>query len=89
MIENKLSELLRSVHAELAKGDDLDSESRVALQALINEIQDILDENKPNTEHDDSFIERLEDGLTRFEVTHPELVGTINKVLESLSNAGI
>lgn len=89
MIENKLSELLRSVHAELAKGDDLDPQNRDALQSLIDEIQDILDDTKPNTEQDDSFIERLEDGLTRFEVTHPELVGTINKVLESLSNAGI
>lgn len=89
MIENKLVELLRSVSAELSRGEELDPESVALLKGLVSDIQDILDKDKPNTEHDETFIKRLEDGITLFEVTHPDLVGTLNKVLEGLSNAGI
>lgn len=89
MIENKLAELLRSVSAELSKGDELTPESAALLKGLVADIQDILDKDKPNTENDESFVKRLEDGITLFEVTHPDLVSTINKVLEGLSNAGI
>lgn len=89
MIDNKLAELLRSLQQELALSETLDNESVVLLKELVTDIQEILDQDKPKTENDESFIGRLEDGIARFEVTHPELVGTINKVLESLSNAGI
>lgn|GEM_PF-5498492 len=89
MIENKLSELLRLLQKELSESETLDSDSVILLKELVEDINEILDKDKPKTEEDESFIERLEDGMTRFEVTHPELVSTINKVLESLSNAGI
>ena len=89
MIENKLSELLRLLQKELSESETLDSDSVILLKELVDDINEILDKDKPKTEEDESFIERLEDGMTRFEVTHPELVSTINKVLESLSNAGI
>jgi len=89
VIENKLSELLRLLQKELSESETLDSDSVILLKELVEDINEILDKDKPKTEEDESFIERLEDGMTRFEVTHPELVSTINKVLESLSNAGI
>ena len=89
MIENKLTELLLSLQKELSKSETLDKDSVILLKELVEDINEILDQDKPKTEEDESFIGRLEDGMTRFEVTHPELVGTIKKVLESLSNAGI
>ncbi|HWS23203.1 MAG TPA: DUF4404 family protein [Anaerolineales bacterium] len=89
MIENKLTELLLSLQKELSKSETLDKDSVILLKELVEDINEILDQDKPKTEEDESFIGRLEDGMTRFEVTHPELVSTINKVLESLSNAGI
>jgi len=89
VIENKLTELLLSLQKELSKSETLDKDSVILLKELVEDINEILDQDKPKTEEDESFIGRLEDGMTRFEVTHPELVGTIKKVLESLSNAGI
>ena len=39
-------------------------------------------------QHED-LITRLEDAVAIFEVSHPDLVTTISKILEGLSNAGI
>jgi hypothetical protein len=36
-----------------------------------------------------TILQRLDDAIGHFEVTHPELTSLISKLLASLSNAGI
>jgi hypothetical protein len=54
----------------------------------VKDIQSTLGRtNKP--EEYESAVQRLEDAVQRFEVTHPQMTAAMARVINSLSNMGI
>jgi hypothetical protein len=44
---------------------------------------------RSRTESDESMLQRLQDSVDHFEVTHPTLTAMLSRMLDILSNAGI
>ena len=86
MSPENLKTLLSSLHSELEHHPTLGPEERALLEDLAKDITALV-ETKQTTPPD--LIDRLETSIADFEVSHPELVNTISKILEGLSNAGI
>ena len=78
MENNELRELLHQVDEEIKNTHTIDEKGSKIL----------LDLENPISVHP-SIIQRFEEALRYFEVTHPKLTIVIAKLLESLSNAGV
>ncbi len=90
MDENELRKLIEQLHEEIQNTKSLDKKGQELLAHLDSDIQELLGhtEGEGSRIHQ-STIQRLEEGLARFEVTHPALTTLISNLLESLSNAGV
>jgi cell division septum initiation protein DivIVA len=89
MKDDHLKDLLNELHDELAKRNNLDNEGKQLLEDLSKDILQLLEKKEDQKESQKDLTTRLEDSIAHFEVTHPELVVTISKILEGLSNVGI
>jgi phage gp36-like protein len=90
-MDNKIDrELLQQLHDEINNTQTVDEKGSELLRDLEGDIRALLErsEEHPLQVHP-SIIQRLENALDHYEVTHPELTTLISKVLDSLSNAGI
>ena len=88
METEQLKQLLHTMHDELAKNPNLDQESRQLLEDIAKDILDMVDKEGAPAQHAD-LVDRLQGSIAEFEVSHPDLVTIISKILEGLSNAGI
>lgn len=88
MNSGQLKSLLRSLHDELEKQPKLDPENKALLEDIAKDILSLANGEQHAAAPED-LAHRLEDAIAIFEVSHPDLVTTIYKVLEGLSNAGI
>lgn len=88
MNENNVNKLLEELRDELARAEAKDEKGQELLQSLNTDIQNLL-ERTDAMEADDSLIERLQDGIDHFEMTHPTLTVTLSQMLNALNNAGI
>jgi hypothetical protein len=88
MEEKKLSKLLEELHIALAGSEAMDEEGRQLLRALDRDIHSLLDRSEED-HSDDSLLERLQNTVDHFEVTHPELTSTVSNLITFLNNAGI
>jgi hypothetical protein len=87
MTPDNLSKLLEQLRQELAKAQAMDDKGRELLRALRADIETLLERSEAGTE--DSLLERLQDSIDHFEVTHPGLTTALSNLLRTLSNAGI
>jgi len=87
MTENKLTQLLEQLRNELASAGAVDDKGRDLLRALNADIEALL--QRPEEDSDDSLLERLQDAVDHFEVTHPALTSTLSSLMTFLNNAGI
>jgi hypothetical protein len=76
-------ELLEQLHNDLDQIEPTDEKGQQILAETRAEIQRAMDNN------DDSLNERLEDALTHFEGTHPDLTNALTVIIDSLSNMGL
>ena len=86
----RLKDSLENLHRELIKAEKVDDNSKELLRGIMADIQRLLDsdtETPHKSKH--SIIEDLKDSARKFELSHPELAGAINIVINSLSNIGI
>jgi len=88
MSDKNLSELLEQLHTELTNTEAIDDRGRELLRALNTDIQKILDQTEEG-ESDDSLLERLQESIDHFEVTHPDLTSALSNIMNVLNNAGI
>ena len=88
MGDKNLSELLEQLHTELTNTEAIDDRGRELLRALNADIQKILDQTEAG-ESDDSLLERLQESIDHFEVTHPDLTSALSNIMNVLNNAGI
>jgi hypothetical protein len=86
---NDLQRQLVSLHEALRGARKLDADERAALEAVLTDIQHLLDsagDEAPDTsQHGDA----LEGAAVRLEAGHPGLAGAIRSLLDTLAKAGI
>jgi hypothetical protein len=90
-MDNKIDrELLQQLHDEINNTQSIDEKGRELLRDLDGDIRELLGRSgETQMEVHPTILQRLDDAIGHFEVTHPELTSLISKLLASLSNAGI
>ena len=90
-MDNKIDrELLQQLRDEIKNTQTVDEKGRDLLRDLDGDIRALLERSEEHPDEEHSFvIQNLENTLTHFEVTHPELTVLVSKLLDTLSNAGI
>ena len=90
MDDQELRKLIEQLHAEIQNTHEVDEKGQKLLLHLESDIRDLLDRiGEDAVPIHPSTIQRLEEGLSHFEVTHPALTELLSRLLETLSNAGI
>ena len=90
MTDNKLSKLLEELHTELDSTEAVDEKGRELLRALNTDIEELLDRSElGQSDDDDSLLERWQEYIDHFEVTHPTLTAALSHLMTALNNAGI
>jgi len=90
MPDENLRKLLEQLHDELERVESMDEKGDELLRHLNADIKNLLKRSgKSKGPPDESVIERLEDAIDHFEVTHPTLTTMLSEMMTILSNAGI
>jgi hypothetical protein len=90
MEQQKLRELLETLHQELAHVDTVDESTEDVLSTLREDIRKLVDkdENPSAINSDEPLLERLNEAVNHFEAGHPKLSLAIQHLLDSLANMG-
>jgi len=88
MTDNNLSKLLEQLHTELNTTEAVDDKGRELLRALNADIEKVLQRSE-SEQADDSLLERLQESIDHFEITHPALTSALSNIVNILNNAGI
>ena len=89
MTDSKLSTLLEQLHAELDSTEAVDEKGRELLRDLNADIQELLKRSDGEGADDNSLLERWQEYIDHFEVTHPTLTAALSHLMTALNNAGI
>jgi predicted outer membrane protein len=90
MDDQELRKLIEQLHAEIQNTHTVDKKGQELLLHLEAEIKELLERTDGNVVAvHPSTIQRLQEGLSHFEATHPALTTLLSRFLEALSNAGI
>ena len=87
MANEERRKLLEEFRNQVAQAESLDEEGRNLLLSLDKEIERLTDDETADTP--DTVLEQLQEGIERFEETHPTLTLTLSQMMTVLSNAGI
>ncbi len=88
MDDQELRNLLEKVHAEIGQTQSVDENGRELLRDLETDIRGLL-ERSQGDQIQLPIVERLNNTIKHFEVTHPDLTATLSELMTILSNAGI
>ena len=88
MTDKKLTKLLEELHITLDATEAVDEKGRELLRALNEDIKELL-ERSDDAQSDDSLLGRMQETMTYFERSHPEMASALSNLLTTLSNAGI
>lgn len=89
MTDQNLRDLLEKLHQELEQIDVADESERERLRHLKADIRELRERSGETPETDETVLERLQDAIDHFEVTHPRLTLMLSQMMTILSNAGI
>ena len=89
MNDQDLRELLEKLHQELEKTEAVDEKGNEMLRHLDADIRSLLKRSGAKAETDEPMLERLQETIDHFEVTHPGLTTMLSQMMTVLSNAGI
>lgn len=90
MHEREITGLLNELHAKLRTAKAVSERDRELLTRLSVDIESLLD--RPGAlvaENHRSVIDRLQESITRFEVSHPDLTNVMARVSKVLADMGI
>ena len=91
MNDDELRTLLEELHRKIENTNEVDEEGQELLNHLSTDIQNLLkrtSSEKP-LRGTPKEINRLEESVQHFEVTHPSLTAALSQLLNILNNAGI
>jgi Domain of unknown function (DUF4404) len=83
----ELERRLQELHAELARTQSVDSESREMLENVRRDIESVLERSDEPGRR--TLRGRLEAAIEHFEASHPVLTATMGRVMDQLANLGI
>jgi hypothetical protein len=87
MTDKKLEQLLEQLHKEIEGIDSADEKGLELLRQLSADIRELLE--RAEGRQPVSVLERIEQAIGHFEVTHPDLTAALANISAILSNAGI
>ena len=87
MANEERRKLLEEFRNQVAQAEPLDEEGRNLLLSLDKEIERLTEDETAETP--DTVLEQLQEGIERFEETHPTLTLALSQMMTVLSNAGI
>ena len=88
MEQQKLRELLETLHQELEQVDSVDKNTVEVLTNLREDISKLVTEDVGAMHENESLMERMREAVDHFEAGHPKLSMTNQHVLDSLENMG-
>ena len=90
MDDQKLRKLLEKVHAEIENTQSMDANGRELLRDLETDIRGLLARSQGKQKQSElPIVERLDNTIKYFEVTHPDLTARLSELMTILNNAGI
>ena len=89
MNDDELRQLLEELHQRIESTDTVDEQGREMLNHLSMDIRNLLERTGEPRRDTSKEINRLEESIRHFEVTHPTLTATLSQMLNILNNAGI
>ncbi len=90
MNDQDFRKLLEKLQNEIEQTESDDEKGRELLHHLSTDIRVFL--KRPESEKEqpeESLVERLNDAIDHFEITHPALTTMLSQMLNILNNAGI
>jgi predicted nuclease with TOPRIM domain len=86
-----LRETLENLRRQLEQTETHDQATQQLLARLKSDVDAALNrlEVEGETQETQSLTERLNEGVTGFEATHPDLTTALSAVIDSLSNMGL
>jgi hypothetical protein len=88
MEQQKLRELLETLHKELEQVDSVDKNTVAVLTNLREDISKLVSDDVGAMHENESLMQRMSEAVDHFEAGHPKLSMTIQHVLDSLANMG-
>ena len=88
MEQQKLRELLETLHEELGQLGTVDEKTGEVLATLKEDISKLVDDGD-EAASDESLTERMSEAVEHFEEEHPRLSMMIQHVLDSLARMGL
>ena len=90
MTDQNLRTLLEQLHSELERTESLDEKGRELLRDLSGDIRGLLERSSnAGPQPEEATVQRLQDAIDHFEVTHPTITMALSEMMTILSNAGI
>ena len=90
MDKDQLHQLLGQLHTELTRAQVVDAGDRELLKSLQADVQAILERTDESAEAQYGPLGiRLQQGMRRFERSHPQLTWAMSEVLDILSRSGV
>ena len=88
MPTERLRALLTELHDELEETQSIDAEGTQLLRGIKDEINELI-ETEAQQREAKGIYGRLEESVRRFEESHPQLTSLIQRISDTLSQAGI
>jgi hypothetical protein len=89
MEQQKLRELLETLHQELGQIGTVDEKTAEVLATLNEDISKLVEGGKEAAENEESLTDRMGEAVGHFEEEHPQLSMMIQHVLDSLARMGL
>ena len=89
MTDQNMRDLLEKLHEELERTEVTDEASRERLRYLQADIRALRERSGERMESDEPLLERLQESIDHFEISHPQLTMMLSQMMTILSNAGI
>lgn len=89
MNNEQLRAQLELLHAELRRANAPDPQQRELLQALSDDIYQLLNRNENELHHYRSLGERLSEDIAELEASHPQITLLMRRAIDSLAYLGI
>lgn len=85
-----LQERLQKLHRELQQIESFDENERQALQQLMTDIQELLEQREGHPIQKYSRLgERLKEGVAQLEASHPTVTMLMGQAIDMLAKMGI
>lgn len=90
MSDENLRRLLEQLRDELERTESVDEKGDALLRHVDSDIHDLLKRSgRGGDTSDENVVQRVQDAIDHFEVTHPRITQMLSEMMRILSNAGI